>query len=75
MNEWYDRKEPYIKLFGDLIYRHEEKITIVLSDAAKDRKFDSMLEMLEDEIEVGAKAENGLTFYDFLVENQEFYSF
>ena len=71
MSEWYDKKEPYIKAFGGLTYRHEEKITIILSDAAKDRKFDSMLEMLEDEVEVGAKAENGLSFYDFLLENQE----
>ena len=72
MRYWLAYKKDYIDLFGGVpIVRSEDRIAITLSEAGKERKFNSMIEMLEDEVDVTFKADNGVSFYDFLVSNQE----
>ena len=72
MNTWRKNKDYYIKLFGGKpILVSDKKITIVLTEAAKERKFEAMMDMLGDIVDIESKADNGLTLGDFLEENKD----
>lgn len=72
MKTWRKNKDYYIKLFGGKpILVSDEKITITLTETAKQRKFVAMLDMMSDVVDVDSRAENGLSLYEFLEENQE----
>ena len=72
LKDWYLQKRDYINLFGGKpIIRMPEKITFEFTDNAKSRKFENMLNALSTIVDTDCTAANGLTFEEFLVENQE----
>ena len=72
MSSWKEAKKEYISIFGGRpIIRSDKKIMIILSEDAKVRRFHALLELLEDEVEVQAQANNGVTFYDFMMANRD----
>lgn len=71
MNKWRKNKDYYIKLFGGKpVIKSDKKISIVLTDAAKERKFEAMLDMLGSIVDIDSEAENGLSLSEFLEENK-----
>ena len=69
LEKWYNAKAKYITKFGDTIWRSQEKITIKLTDSIKKKKFESLLCCLSDD-DLTSKAENDITFEDFLRDNE-----
>ena len=72
MNTWRKKKDYYIKLFGGKpILVSDKKISITLTEQAKERKFEAMLDMMGDVVDIESQADNGLSLHDFLEENKD----
>ena len=60
MNTWRKKKDYYIKLFGGKpILVSDKKISITLTEQAKERKFEAMLDMMGDVVDIESQADNG----------------
>lgn len=70
MQDWWLSKQNFINVFGGPIVRMPEKITITLTEESKSRKFDNMVDSLSKVVDIDNTADNGVTFEDFLLENE-----
>jgi hypothetical protein len=70
MKTWKQNKASFIQKFGGTIWRSQNKITLNLTDSIKEKKFESLLNSLDDE-DLSSTAENYVTFEEFLRDNKE----
>ena len=71
MKTWEENKAHFIQRFGGTIYRSACKLSFTLNDAEKNSRFDRLLSALDREVDTASSAPNGLSLYDFLLENKE----
>lgn len=70
VSQWYESKKHFIDLFGGMIWRSPERIRIELSPKQKHEKFESFRKRL-NEAEILHYLNNGITFEEFISENEE----
>ena len=69
---WYEAKKDIIKMFGDkTIYTFPEKITLHLSEKAKEQKIDNFTRYVYYNLKASGKAEEGIELVNFIQNNAE----